>query len=81
MSVVNVGNLLLLALVFVIITESTLEKDRMSALNVGSLLTIDGRSFDTREFTQEKSLMCAINVGNLFPVAPPSSITPKNVAK
>ena len=75
MSVVNVGNLLLLALAFVIITESTLEKDRMSALNVGSLLTIGGRSFDTGEFTQERDPMAATTAGKLSPTCHALCIT------
>ena len=53
MCAMNVGNLLPLALAFVIIRELTLEKDPMSAVNVGRHLVATPTSFSTRRLTVE----------------------------
>ena len=67
MCAVNVGNLSLLALPFVIIREFTLEKSLINVGNAGSLLPLALAYVIIREFTQEKGLMSVLIVGSLLP--------------
>ena len=58
MSVVNVGNLLAIALALLNTEEFTVVKGLISAMNLGNRLPIDPASVTTRMFTLETCFVC-----------------------
>ena len=64
--VVNVGNLLPMAVNSIIMRDFTLEEGLMIAMNKGNPLPEALPSVIIREFTLDKGFMPAVNVGNLF---------------